>query len=641
MNNRLLVVFSAIFLILIFSLTAVSVYFQNNIVDSQLSDISHNMEANIDNRMEAQLDKAEMLLITISENEEYQYLFAEREREKLYYKLYQINRQLKDRGVSQFQFHLPNSTSFLRLHMPDTYGDDLSSFRETVNRANSDLTTTSGLEEGRGGLGFRVVTPIFYENEHIGSVEIGQNFDQIFLNNLKKDFGGEYFIYIFEPEKTVSWLDSPNTEYLASTIEKDPLPISENELAKLKEMNTLHYQHHNELVILVPFTDYSDQPLGYVKAIIPITEINDYLTTSIISTLILSSIILLLSLFVALVLSTTITKKFNIEKELKQSKNLKDGIFEVIQDAVCIIESDMTIKDVNKVMEKWYSSKMPLIGRKWHEIFQTYEEKSNECSGIKAFETKQMCSDIVPIRCVDANVEWIELLAYPIIDEDDKVTKVAIFLRDITQRKKIEEYDRSQTIIKEIHHRVKNNLQVIASLLNMQSRLFKHDKKVQNAFEDSQRRIISMSLAHEKLYSTENVASIEISDYVESLVSNISQMYNNIDKKIKTETVVTKNYLDMDKTIPIGLIINEIITNSYKHAFTGKDSGKIKISFVQVDDAYELVVQDDGIGIPDNLDYDNMKSLGLTVINLLVKQLNGKIEMDRSNGTTYTIVIPK
>ncbi|RQD84447.1 PAS domain S-box protein [Methanosalsum natronophilum] len=641
MNNRLLVVFSAIFLILIFSLTAVSVYFQNNIVDSQLSDISHNMEANIDNRMEAQLDKAEMLLITISENEEYQYLFAEREREKLYYKLYQINRQLKDRGVSQFQFHLPDSTSFLRLHMPDTYGDDLSSFRETVNRANSDLTTTSGLEEGRGGLGFRVVTPIFYENEHIGSVEVGQNFDQIFLNNLKKDFGGEYFIYIFEPEKTVSWLDSPNTEYLASTIEKDPLPISENELAKLKEMNTLHYQHHNELVILVPFTDYSDQPLGYVKAIIPITEINDYLTTSIISTLILSSIILLLSFVVALILSTTITKKFNIEKELKQSKNLKDGIFEVIQDAVCIIESDMTIKDVNKVMEEWYSSKLPLIGRKWHEIFQTYEEKSNECSGIKAFETKQMCSDIVPIRCVDANVEWIELLAYPIIDEDDKVTKVAIFLRDITQRKKIEEYDRSQTIIKEIHHRVKNNLQVIASLLNMQSRLFKHDKKVQNAFEDSQRRIISMSLAHEKLYSTENVASIEISDYVESLVSNISQMYNNIDKKIKTETVVTKNYLDMDKTIPIGLIINEIITNSYKHAFTGKDSGKIKISFVQVDDAYELVVQDDGIGIPDNLDYDNMKSLGLTVINLLVKQLNGKIEMDRSNGTTYTIVIPK
>lgn len=164
----------------------------------------------------------------------------------------------------------------------------------------------------------------------------------------------------------------------------------------------------------------------------------------------------------------------------------------------------------------------------------------------------------------------------------------------------------------------------------MQARLFKNQDSIKNAFIDSQNRIRSMSLAHEKLYSTNNVASIEISDYVSSLVNHISQIYYSYDKSIKINLDLDNVYLGMDATIPLGLIINEIVTNSYKHAFVNRAEGHISISFKELDDFYELIVEDNGTGIPENFDYDQSKSLGFKIINLLVEQLHANINIDTS-----------
>ncbi|WP_172633400.1 PAS domain S-box protein [Methanosalsum zhilinae] len=211
---------------------------------------------------------------------------------------------------------------------------------------------------------------------------------------------------------------------------------------------------------------------------------------------------------------------------------------------------------------------------------------------------------------------------------------------DITEHKKLEEMNKNELIVKEVHHRVKNNLQVIASLLNMQSRNF-DDEKVKAAFKDSQNRVKSMSLAHEKLYGSENLASIEISDYIKSLVNYIFQTYDTGKGNIKIHMSSDTAYLSMDIIVPLALILNEIITNSLKHAFPDEREGTISVDFRVRDDECLLQVSDDGVGISSDFDIESSNSLGLRVVNMLIQQLQGTIERYDSNGTDYVIRFKK
>ncbi len=151
----------------------------------------------LQSKMNDQLHAARMSVLSISNNPEIQELFAERDRAELIVRLEPVYNELSD-DVAQIQFHEPDSTSFLRLHSLDNYGDDLSDFRETVNQANRNQELVLGLEEGRGGFGFRVVTPMFYDGDHTGTVEYGSAFDDEFLNTVQAEMAGDYFIYIFE-----------------------------------------------------------------------------------------------------------------------------------------------------------------------------------------------------------------------------------------------------------------------------------------------------------------------------------------------------------------------------------------------------------------------------------------------------------
>lgn len=178
------------------------------------------MSSAIENQFDAQLKSAEMSVLSISENIEIQRMFADRDREGLYATLAPVYEALK-LDVAQIQFHLPDSTAFLRLHMPDEYGDSLKDFRFTVNEANAELKTVAGLEEGRGGYGFRVVVPMYYQGEHTGSVEYGSGFDQEFLARLKESFSSDYFIYMFDASGSVSWSEGEGNSFIASTLETD------------------------------------------------------------------------------------------------------------------------------------------------------------------------------------------------------------------------------------------------------------------------------------------------------------------------------------------------------------------------------------------------------------------------------------
>ncbi|MGM0500767.1 MAG: cache domain-containing protein, partial [Bacillota bacterium] len=169
----------------------------------------------VDNKLADLLEEGTVAVKLIAKNTAVQSAFADRDRESLRDMLLDSYQDISEE-MAQFQFHLPDSTSFLRLHNPDKYGDDLSSFRFTVNQANEKKELVSGIEEGRGGYGLRVVSPVEYEGDHLGTVEFGVSLGQEFLTELRNDFSGDYYIYSLADKNSVAW-DKDNNDWIAST----------------------------------------------------------------------------------------------------------------------------------------------------------------------------------------------------------------------------------------------------------------------------------------------------------------------------------------------------------------------------------------------------------------------------------------
>ena len=193
-----------------------------------------------------------------------------------------------------------------------------------------------------------------------------------------------------------------------------------------------------------------------------------------------------------------------------------------------------------------------------------------------------------------------------------------------------------ETLLKEIHHRVKNNLQIVSSLLDYHTRYI-NDKTVIDIFKESQNRIASMSLVHEKLYQSRDLAKIPFEEYINDLVSNIFQSY--VVGKTRLNINIEDVQLDIDYAIPCGLIINELVTNSLKYAFPDGREGEIRIVLRRADkDMYELVIGDNGVGLPEDLDFKKTDSLGMHLVTILAEnQLHGEINLNRNSGTEFQI----
>lgn len=202
-----------------------------------------------------------------------------------------------------------------------------------------------------------------------------------------------------------------------------------------------------------------------------------------------------------------------------------------------------------------------------------------------------------------------------------------------------------ETLLKEIHHRVKNNLQIVSSLLKLQSDNL-NDPFLSGKFKESLDRVKSMALIHEKLYKSGDLAHVNFTDYLKDLVENVSSSYNAPGHKIKTTINCKLNTLfDLETAIPCGLIVNELLSNCYKYAFKGKTNGSVIVSFINKPlnnkDKFILSVSDNGVGIPKIFFKETPHSLGLQLVHLLTEQLNGKIKIKNSKGTEITISFPQ
>lgn len=235
-------------------------------------------------------------------------------------------------------------------------------------------------------------------------------------------------------------------------------------------------------------------------------------------------------------------------------------------------------------------------------------------------------------------------------DEKGKVIKLFGTVQDITQRKVAEEKIKAslkekEVLLKEIHHRVKNNMQIIHSLLSLQSDRLK-DRKVLSMIKETQQRIKSMAFVHERLYQSKDLARIEFGDYVKKLLMSLFHSYGIDSTPIKQNIDIDNVFLDINSAIPCGLIINELVSNSLKHAFPrdrvkgekGHTEGEIYIGLSSgKNNKYSLIVSDNGIGFPEDLDFQNADSLGLQIVNTLVEQLEGSIGLQKGSGTIFKI----
>ncbi len=198
--------------------------------------------------------------------------------------------------------------------------------------------------------------------------------------------------------------------------------------------------------------------------------------------------------------------------------------------------------------------------------------------------------------------------------------------------------EKSEIIQKEIHHRVKNNFQIVMSLLNLQLAKVR-DTEVQEMFRESENRIRAMALIHEKLYQSKDLQNILFNEYIGLIINDLMETFNLTNDSIKLVYDTEPVKLIMDQAIPCGLIINEILTNSMKYAFKkSSNSAEIRISLHEADEFVELSIKDNGEGIPDDVDIDNPETLGLQLITMLARnQLKGRLEIINENGTEFKI----
>ena len=339
-----------------------------------------------------------------------------------------------------------------------------------------------------------------------------------------------------------------------------------------------------------------------------------------------------------------IQQRKEMEDALRESEEKYRTLFEEDPDYTILIKPDGIISDVNNATTNLAGlSREELIGMHFSklEIIPSEDMKSN----IKRINALLKGEHIEPFesRFIDknGNIHWT-LVYLTIVKKKDNILYILGIATDITKRKTAEDEIKSSlkeknNLLREIHHRVKNNMQIISSLLNLQTE-YVDDQEAVDVLKESQNRVKSMAMIHEKIYLSDDLTHINFFDYIQSLVKNLFYSYNVENAQIKPILEVENVNLNMETAVPCGLIISELVSNSLKHAFPNERKGEVYISLKSKEDKYELIIHDNGIGLPEKLDFNNLESLGLLLVNNLTEQIDGELTVNRNPGTEFKII---
>ncbi|MBS1914329.1 MAG: PAS domain S-box protein [Bacteroidetes bacterium] len=317
-------------------------------------------------------------------------------------------------------------------------------------------------------------------------------------------------------------------------------------------------------------------------------------------------------------------------------------IFEYAPDAILLIDSQGRIAKVNVQFEKMFGYRRDeIIGQFVEALIPQRFSKRH-----LGFRSSYMASphmrpmgfglELLGKRKDDSEFP-VDIMLSPLSANGDRL--VLAVIRDATERRRVEAQaqEAGEMYIKEIHHRVKNNLQVISSLLFLQS-TYLTDANILNILKESQSRVKSIALIHEKLYRSTDLSKLDFSEYVHDLVMNLFRTYGVNQEGIAVRTHVQNVRLEVDTAIPCGLIINELVSNVLKHAFPNESGGEVIVELgPTLPGEFLLTVRDNGVGLPEGFDWRASSSLGLKLVMDLTRQLDGKVEVHVDNGTVFRI----
>ena len=330
----------------------------------------------------------------------------------------------------------------------------------------------------------------------------------------------------------------------------------------------------------------------------------------------------------------------------RESENRFRDLVESMNDGFIIQDGTGIITFVNSKISKMTGfSKEEIVGRSALDFFSPDNQSViNDQINLRqkgivgSYETELTTQDNLQLP--------IRISPQLIYNEEQEIVGSFGIITDISQQKQAEELikaslEEKEMLLHEIHHRVKNNLTVISSLLSLQAR--RSDNDTCNAvLQDSQNRVQAMAMIHETLYSSDSLSSIDISSYFTKLVNGVMQSYGNNDRSVNFKVQTGNIKIDIKKATPLGLIVNELTTNILKYAYPDNEKGSFLIQLKSSgENKFELIISDDGIGIPEDFDWHHTDKLGIKLVKLMVEnQLNGSINVENSEGTKYTISFP-
>jgi PAS domain S-box-containing protein len=337
-----------------------------------------------------------------------------------------------------------------------------------------------------------------------------------------------------------------------------------------------------------------------------------------------------------------VTSRKKAENDLIESEAKFRNFVETTPDMIWEIDEQGTFKYISpQSLQIMGYTPDKLIGTKIFDLLKPEAVEEVRNSFMHHVDTGQHFNTLVVPALDRAGKELIlEIRSAKVIEENTQVMGFEGIARDITDvtratNQLINSINEKNILLKEVHHRVKNNMQIISSLLNLQ---IEHltDKNAINTLKESQNRIITMATLHEKLYLTSNFSRINQAEYVSSLIRGLFSSYTANDR-IRSVIDIEPLDLNLETSIPCGLIINELVSNSIVHGFPDGEKGTITVSLKSTDDNYELRIMDDGVGFPDKIDLDNISTLGLELVKNLVYQLDGTMEFNRNGKTEFII----
>lgn len=335
--------------------------------------------------------------------------------------------------------------------------------------------------------------------------------------------------------------------------------------------------------------------------------------------------------------------RISAQQKLKESEQRWEQLVEKNPSLVQLTTDQSIIKYINPAGAKLYGKKREeLIGKSFTDFVNFDNKQLLRERMQKAFKGDALSPVTYKVKLADGREAYVELQGETVKHKDESI--LLTVGKDITDRyqyeKKLKQsLEEKKTLLQEIHHRVKNNLAVVSGMLQLQA--FNTDNnEVKKLLTDSESRIKTMGLIHEQLYQSNSLSKIDFGTYVRELITNIKEVSAN-QEYINLELEYDSFQLNVNQAVPCALILNEIISNSYEHAFTESNEGTIEVAMKEKDDTIFVSVKDDGKGLPDNFYDRKNKSMGFTIINTLITQLQADYEMDGDDGLTISFSFEK